>query len=247
MHGTPAGARFTDGRRRTIAWKVGVRSVSWRSVTVVNRPACVESAPAPPDAVVSLPIIASRSGAEAAAAAVEGATLASTTCVRALAAFGYHTGTSCEGRSVQLALQVADGLVDERGAEPARHLVLHDPLGRRRRPPRRRPRAPRPAACASARAIFSSASRVRRSSVPAGCRLSAFERLGLAPRLLDDLLGLRLGLAVLALVVGQQVLGLLAQAAGVVQLLADGLGAVVQRLGRSVPGTLQVEQDARRR
>ena len=75
----------------------------------------------------------------------------------------------------------------------------------------------------------------------AGARLVR-EGLRLAARLLDDGLGLLADVAVLLLVVGQQLLGFLAQAAGLVELLADRLGAVVERLGDQ-PRHLVVEQD----
>ncbi len=87
-------------------------------------------------------------------------------------------------------------------------------------------------ACASARAIFSSASLVRRSTEfgQVLARLGG-ERLALALGLLEDGLGLVLGLAALALVVGEQRLGLVAQPAGLVELVADRIGARVERLG----------------
>ena len=86
-------------------------------------------------------------------------------------------------------------------------------------------------ACASARAIFSSASLVRRStdSVQVPARLGG-ERLAFALGLLEDGLGLVLGLAALALVVGEQGLRLVAQAARLVELVADGIGARIERL-----------------
>src|SRR6185436_6796843 len=58
--------------------------------------------------------------------------------------------------------------------------------------------------------------------------------LGLASRLIDDGLGFLADVAVPLLVVGEQGLRLLAQAAGLVQLLADRVGPVVERLGEKL-------------
>src|SRR5690606_1496260 len=60
----------------------------------------------------------------------------------------------------------------------------------------------------------------------------------------DDVGGLLLGFLALALVLGQQLLGLLAQAPGFVQLAPDALGAIVERL-RDHGRRLHVEDDRR--
>ena len=100
-------------------------------------------------------------------------------------------------------------------------------------------------ACASARAILSSADLVRRStdSVQALARLRR-ERLALALGLLEDGFRLVLGLAALALVVGEQGLRLVAQAARLVELLADGIGAGVERLPDH-PGHAVIDDERR--
>ena len=79
---------------------------------------------------------------------------------------------------------------------------------------------------------------MRRSSVSFRLRARLLgEGLRLAARLLDDRLGFLADRAMLALVVGEQLLRLLAQAARLVELLADRLGALVQRLADQA-GTL---------
>src|SRR5690606_15568970 len=67
--------------------------------------------------------------------------------------------------------------------------------------------------------------------------------LRLALGLRDDGVRLILGLAALALVVGKELLGLLAQAARLVELAADRVGAVVERL-RDQAGNLVVDEQA---
>src|SRR5581483_3701607 len=68
------------------------------------------------------------------------------------------------------------------------------------------------------------------------------QSLGLAPRQVHDGLGLLPDTAMLLLVVGEQVLRLLAQATRLVELLPDCLGALIERLGDQARH-LVVEQD----
>ena len=102
-------------------------------------------------------------------------------------------------------------------------------------------------ACASARAILSSASLVRRSSVSLSEARVSCARASASRRAWSTMASASCAdVAVLLLVVGEQLLRLLAQAAGLVELLADRLGALVERLGdhaaapcsrRGSPGT----------
>lgn len=151
-------------------------------------------------------------------------------------------GQRAEG-SIQAPFDVDNALVDQLRVHLRRHLLANDPLGCSNSGiDSRGPDLVERLGLGPSDLLLSQLGAPREAFFQALTRLGG-EGLRFTLRLLDDGVGLVLSLATLALIVVEELLGFLAQAPSFVQLTADRIGALIERL-RDQAGNLVVDEQA---